>query len=306
MILDQNTICLQLMGGLGNQLFIWSAGQYLKWNTGLSVVYDVATISSGTTDHGVSIQDRNVGGQFVNLADSSSSIPLKLLRVIPKDLRRQIVYLKNLEKRLSPKRYMSPGPGYDEELVSLSGNTIVRGYFQSWKFLNNPSVKRLQGGDLLLRARPSNWYDEHRSQAVKTRPIIVHLRRGDYRRRDVPLGMLDFEYFRKALRVLDSYISSPVWVFSDEPNQAEELAAQVGKRGRAMVPPGESDAGESFALMSLGGAHIISNSSFSYWAAFLARSSRLVIYPRPWFQHTDSPSSLCPPHWLAAESRFLS
>lgn len=305
MILDQNTICLQLMGGLGNQLFIWSAGQFLKWRTGLSVVYDVATIPSGTTDHGVSIQDRNVGGRFVNLADSSSSISLKLLRVIPKNLRRQVFYLRNLEKRLSPKRYMSPFPGYDEELGNLSGNTIVRGYFQSWKFLNNPSVKRLQGEDLLLRSRPSLWYQELRSQAARNRPIIIHLRRGDYRRSDVPLGMLDFEYFHKALRVLGSDISGPIWIFSDEPNQAEELAAQIGKQARAVFPPVESDPGESFAVMSHGGAHIISNSSFSYWSAFLARSSRLVIYPKPWFQNTDSPSLLCPPHWLAAESRFV-
>ena len=57
--------------------------------------------------------------------------------------------------------------------------------------------------------------------------------------------------------------------------------------------------------MSLGRAIIISNSSFSWWSAFLSKEASLILAPRKWFKGIQDPKDLLPPEWITLESDWI-
>jgi hypothetical protein len=101
--------------------------------------------------------------------------------------------------------------------------------------------------------------------------IIVHVRRGDYEG-EGHHAVLGLEYYDKALKEF----SGPVYVFSDEPDKAKELFNGYGFN----VIEGNGHYTDFF-LMCQGKKHIIANSSFSWWPAWLHGTE--VIAPSRWF-----------------------
>jgi hypothetical protein len=105
--------------------------------------------------------------------------------------------------------------------------------------------------------------------------ISLHIRRGDYvSNPNHPVQ--DIEYYRQALNVLPDL---PVIVFSDDPEWCNEQEFFSSERF-AISEGNTTDA--DMCLMSLCQYHIIANSSFSWWGAWLAQSKH-VIAPKNWF-----------------------
>lgn len=99
----------------------------------------------------------------------------------------------------------------------------------------------------------------------------VHVRRGDYAETWRGHGMLSREYY------LDNWPDGPVLVFSDDPKWcADNLPGHIV----------HIDPIIDFMLMRQCQRFVISNSSFAWWAAWLADAP--TVYPSPWF--TDLPS----------------
>jgi hypothetical protein len=57
--------------------------------------------------------------------------------------------------------------------------------------------------------------------------------------------------------------------------------------------------------MQFGGAHIIANSTFSWWGAYLSRSTKIVIAPGSWFKDLEEPLDLIPPEWKRIKNDWL-
>jgi hypothetical protein len=59
-------------------------------------------------------------------------------------------------------------------------------------------------------------------------------------------------------------------------------------------------------LMSCSDHHIIANSAFSWWAAYLNQSpTKLVCYPKTWFgaaNYDKKTKDLCPPTWISIDA----
>ena len=106
--------------------------------------------------------------------------------------------------------------------------------------------------------------------------ICLHVRRGDYLKSPDTHTNLSMAYYNKAL---DSFPKdTPVLVFSDDIEYCKENL--VGDRFTFV------DKNKDFCdliLMSLCKHHIIANSSFSWWGAWLADSKGLKIAPSEWF-----------------------
>lgn len=107
----------------------------------------------------------------------------------------------------------------------------------------------------------------------------VHVRRGDYAETWRGHGMLDRDWY------LARWPAGRVLVFSDDPEWC---------RGNL---PGEVVHVEDWIdwhLMAMCKAHVISNSTFAWWAAWIAGGP--TTYPDPWF--TGLPyGELFPPAW---------
>jgi hypothetical protein len=108
-------------------------------------------------------------------------------------------------------------------------------------------------------------------------PLSLHIRRGDFLVNSANHHNLGLDYYEKALAEFPMEV--PVLIFSDDPEWCsnQELFAD----DRFLVAEGNSPYVD-MCLMSLCEGHIIANSSFSWWGAWLA-NSKYVVAPSKWF-----------------------
>ena len=108
-------------------------------------------------------------------------------------------------------------------------------------------------------------------------PLSLHIRRGDFLINSANHHNLDLVYYDKALAEFPTNV--PVIIFSDDPEWCNEQ--EIFGDDRFLVSEGNS-AYIDMCLMSLCEGHIIANSSFSWWGAWLA-DSKMVVAPSIWF-----------------------
>lgn len=166
--------------------------------------------------------------------------------------------------------------GFDEEIFNKCPNQVdLIGYFQDVKYFENnkEDIKKcftfkdniFKSAQQIFNSIPSNGD-----------VISLHIRRGDY---------LDFEqhpvlplsYYIEALNFFDENI--PVLIFSDDIDWAYSQDIFRGKR--FYFSRNYSNAMD-LCMQTFCTYHIIANSSFSWWGAWLSNSKK-VIKPREWF-----------------------
>lgn len=140
----------------------------------------------------------------------------------------------------------------------------------------------------------SNFADEIRAKLLRGRlrletgATAVHVRRTDFLGPRSPMVELGADYYRAALAKIDS--PGEVVVFSDAP----EEAAQMGI-GRVIDV---EDAWLAFWLMVSCRNHVIANSSFSWWAAWLGEKGT-VVAPSRWLRaNTAVTKQIVPERWI--------
>jgi len=139
--------------------------------------------------------------------------------------------------------------------------------------------------------------------------LSIHVRRGDYVGLGDLFGLLGGKYFLDSIQALRSMGChwSRIVVFSDDVVAARDLLEKSleGENVSFIEPPEGSDDAESLVLMSLAAHHIISNSTFSLWAALLGKSNAQVVAPEPWSKGLSEPREMLPSEWLRIDANFL-
>lgn len=187
-----------------------------------------------------------------------------------------------------PPGAMPEEPEYREQLFSFSpipaGNQIaLHGHFQSERFFvtQAPLIHQL----LAPRTRLP------RQKGV----CSVHVRRGDYLNLINHHPVLGRDYYEAALEAVGG---GPALVFSDDPEWCRGVF--LGDRFQ-VAPP--ADDWLHLAQMIACEHHVIANSSFSWWGAWLDPTPGVVVAPSAarWFgpalSHLDV-SDLIPSRWL--------
>jgi hypothetical protein len=298
----RTSVKVQLVGGLGNQLFCYAFGRFLE-SKGHRVIFDTSEVDRGYTQHGVFLESLEVPGEFRNLRTEFGKLRYFFRR-----------FSFAIQARLKFNEWPSwASPCYTADSVGWSvaheeaarAGITMRGYFASYRYYEQV-LKHVDFNSSVTPRAPSEYFLSKKHDLAKDRWIAVHLRRGDYVGLKDLYGLCGVDYFRKAFEAVKSSGSfSRVVVFSDDVKQATKLLAGVFDLPTEFVmPPNESGAEESLLLMSLASAHIISNSSFSLWAALLSVSSEVVTVPHPWHKGMDTPNDLFPPSWKPIGADF--
>lgn len=112
--------------------------------------------------------------------------------------------------------------------------------------------------------------------------VAVHIRRGDYVSQNNP-NICDEEYYLKAMDEMKRLLACPVFCFfSDDLDWVKEKFAKLGSAVFVNEDKALSDI-EEFQLMARCDHFIISNSSFSWWAAWLSQNrEKKVVVPQFW------------------------
>ena len=183
-------------------------------------------------------------------------------------------------------RVEESGFHFDEHLFNTcKDNVDLYGYFQSEKYfkhIEDRIRKDFSFGNELINDC-SNFIDSLNSSGEV---ISLHVRRGDYIHLQSFHPTPPIEYYMEALKNLPDV---PVLVFSDDPNWCFEQ--EIFAPSRFLISQSnQSDL--DMCLMTMCNYHIIANSSFSWWGAWLSNSKK-VIAPKNWFgpslsQHNTS------------------
>jgi len=295
---------VELKGGLGNQLFGYFAGTYMREKTGAPVYFDHSLSSGNSNHHGSSLASFQIPAHANNSHGSKKILSRVSQFMVWPLLRRTDKGRRYFCKIFSC--YKSEVVGFDPLLLDCKPGTLVQGYFQTYKYfcsLGNPDSKTI------TLKNPSNWYLDLSIRAQEDSPVMIHVRRGDYgQAQNSYFGQLSPAYFMNAVIALKETLHETdleIWVFSDEIERVEAEFSTLGLSNVTYVkaPPG-TDPAEELMLMSLGGGLITSNSTFSLWAGLLSKS-QVVVSPSKWFQHRNDPDDLIPPLWIKCASDWL-
>ena len=87
-----------------------------------------------------------------------------------------------------------------------------------------------------------------------------------------------------------------MFLFSDDPDSA---AVELKEHGLESIPvPNSFSPLDTMKLLALTDAKILSNSSFSWWAARIGAVQSPVVAPYPWFRRAKEAHDLVPSHWM--------
>ncbi len=163
---------------------------------------------------------------------------------------------------------------FDKSLFDLCPDEIsLSGFFQSEKWFKNieSSIRE-----------DFTFYDEIMIPCKEMmddidNAVSLHVRRGDFLVNSANHNNLGLDYYEEALSKFDD--DRQVIVFSDDPEWCKEQS--LFENDRFLVAEGNVNYVD-MCLMSFCTGHIIANSSFSWWGAWLAKSQK-VIAPKNWF-----------------------
>lgn len=263
-------IIVKIWGGIGNQLFQYVFGQYLRFRYDEEVWYD--DNSYCTTDK---LRKRELDALDVEIQYDNSCSFSKYRGVKNRLLRYAF--------QLNPKRhYIQEGDKLPESFTP-SHIYFFQGYWQDIEYYNWLK-QNVSGFEIKSKEKPkelSSLFDEIKA---KENTLSVHVRRGDYflPKNIKTYGVCDVAYFEKALsNVKKGQSNLKTYVFTDDPDWVKsnlQLDETV-----TLIPNYPISQFAYIELMSLCKHHIVSNSSFSWWGAVLNnQSNAIVVAPSRW------------------------
>lgn len=172
---------------------------------------------------------------------------------------------------------MSVQPLFQKHNGLLPITLVESNFFQSEEFFNPHSV------DFTIKARYINQAINFLSSVPEEfTKVFVHVRRGDYLFESY-LGErginLPKTYFESAISEIKNEVKNPYFVFlSDDPEYVECCFSEIENK---LVS--SNDMVTDLATMTLCEYGIVSNSSFSWWGAYLMKTRKKVIFPKYWY-----------------------
>lgn len=180
----------------------------------------------------------------------------------------------NSEGHLIKYQIAEPKFGYNPGLYGIPDDSDLIGYFQTEKYFNKFRPQ------LLKQFSFKNEITEKAKtiRAITKDPVIsLHIRLGDYVSQQHNHPVCNIEYYKNALELLPDDLL--LVVFSDDVKKAQETFEPLNRK---MLFPETNDKYIDMCLMSMCDYHVIANSSFSWWGAWLSESKK-TIAPSQWF-----------------------
>jgi hypothetical protein len=191
---------------------------------------------------------------------------------------------------------------YDEigynKISGFEKDFLLTGYFQSYKYLDDPNVRLAMKS--ILEPKLLSDYLHYVELSKVEQPVILHIRLGDYRFED-KFGIIDSHYILEALSRIPNSQNRKIWLFSDEVLEAKQLLPSSLHEQLRVIDI--EDTIFSFQVMRLGHDYVISNSTFSWWAAAMTLNQNArVCVPNPWFKALEPPSDMIPEGWIKVDA----
>lgn len=179
-----------------------------------------------------------------------------------------------------------------------------KGFFQSERYFKDVAdeVRRL----FTFPHQRANERSRRLREQILADPnaVSLHVRRGDYllpQFWETVGRMCPLAYYEKALNEICQRVPSPhFYVFSDD---LEWVCEHLHLENAVYIEGNTGDdSWQDMMLMSCCKHHIIPNSTFSWWAAWLnPHQDKIVVAPRCWFADRETPY-IVPNEWIKIDN----
>lgn len=259
-------IVSDITGGLGNQMFQYAVGYALAKKNNDSYKIDISHLTKDYQKASkVAVPREYQLNQFQISAEILPTLHIQEKNKLQKVFGRAYRYLM-MGDLLQTKFVRDESPWeYQPELMKCAGSVYLCGFWQSWKYFDSCRDDIRKEFQIKKDALSEKAWNLIHAEGDT---VGVHIRRGDYKLCNN--WLIDASFYTKALKVLKEKHDEEmeIFVFCDEAGFAEQLF-QEAKNVRYITASKEFSDFEEFAVLSGCKHHIISNSTFSWWAAYL-------------------------------------
>jgi len=289
-------IISHLLGGLGNQMFQYAAGRALSSRLSQELRLDISDFSSYGLHQGYEL-NRIFG---IQVPAATKHDLQEILGWRSSKLTKKVLKRKFFSSVRGNKLIFEPHFHFWNGLAGVTSDAYLYGYWQSEKYFQG--TQDLIRKDFVFQAPLDPRNQELLIQMDKGSAISIHIRRGDYissAANQKVFHALPITYYQDAINFIAARVANPhFYIFSDDMEWVKnQLPISFPKtyidhnRG--------SESYLDMRLMSHCQHHIIANSSFSWWGAWLNPSTeKIVLAPAKWFSNHFQCADLVPERWL--------
>lgn len=262
-------IIVNIVGGLGNQMFQWAFARALSVKSNTELKLDLSEFED--------YKLRNYGLSVFNIVENIATED-ELVKF-------------NKKRIFGPKIIKEKSLKFNPKYTKPAKSAYLKGYWQSEKYFKG--VEDIIRADFTLKNPLSTTAQKYKDKIISKNAVSIHIRRGDY----VGNAIYDLDlipYYKKTIEHIEKLVENPdFFIFTDDEEYALKYFADFNLV-EGLKPH------EDMHLMSLCKHNIIANSSFSWWGAWLNDNpEKIVIAPNAWFSSKSLDSStIVPDSWV--------
>lgn len=306
-------IIIKIKGGLGNQLFQYAYARALSERFKVPLRLDITNYDGTDTSEenldmvfkrGYGLQHLNTLGSIATRKEISSFKKFQIRKGRIWFLYNKLIA--NESKYVEERQFT-----YNEKYAKTNffietSNIYADGYWQSEKYFKD--YEDLIRNEFEFKDDPDEINLKIIQEMQKSNSVSLHVRRGNFLipRYNNHHGICPLNYYTKAIEVMAERVPNPTFfVFSDDMKWVRESIKTQFPITFVDINGPDKDY-EDLRLMSKCKNHIIANSSFSWWGAWLAKNkNKVVTYPSQIFKKGWDTSDFAPKEWLKIETKLI-
>ncbi len=289
-------IISKLIGGLGNQMFQYAAGRALSQKHKVSLRLDISGLTNYELHQGFEL-DRvfECTIEVANETDLREILGWQSASGIRRVLSRPSMSIFRCKGFV-----VEPHFCFWNGIRKVPSDCYLVGYWQSEKyFIEAAEAIR---SDFTFKPLLNQLNAELAKQIRNENAISLHVRRGDYAnnpKTTATHGLCSLEYYQSAIQYVIGKVDQPkFYIFSDDPTWVRENM-KIDFPSHYVDHNKGKESYNDMRLMSMCKHHIIANSSFSWWGAWLnPNPDKIVVAPGKWFANDNDVTDLFLTGWV--------
>ena len=294
------TVVIKTIGGLGNQLFqyAFARGISSQLKTDFLLDIDTSVVYKNERVHEFSLGHFNVKIPQAHWYTMFGFVWLRRHKAIFNFIYHKLRFKKLFSSFYFIERFFC----FDENVLKKKDGTYFEGFWNTEKYFKH--VENEIRKEVTIVKLLSEYSQKISKKIQETNAVSLHVRRTDYVTHKISNefhGVCPPEYYENAIKYIAERVSSPhFFIFSDDYDWIVENFKSL-QYPFTCIKNGPDKNFEDLMLMSQCKHHIIANSTFSWWGAWLnSKKDKIVIGPKQWFKNAPKANTidLFPAGWV--------
>ena len=294
-------IIVKLLGGLGNQMFQYAIARSLAQRNSSFLKLDLYGFETYKLRN-YDLHCFNIIEQFATIeeitafklnSEEKQSFKEKIIKLVGSNpTSRYYNHCKLIKEQTF---------NFDHTILDQKGHIYIDGYWQTENYFVD--IKEIICRDFSFRYEPTPQNQKMLDHIMKVNAVAIHIRRGDYVENAATNGVhgtCSLEYYQHAIALIADAVDNPMFFFFSDDTSWVKQNIPVNHPHKYVDINNDITSYEDLRLMSKCKHHIIANSSFSWWGAWLAEwEGQKVIAPKKWFISDQFNSKdIIPKSWI--------